>query len=695
MADGTKAVVDTSATDGAADEAALAAAIDELADGTARATAAGSPAGKGSRTDGDPVAEDEDEAADTDADEGEAEGEDEASDEDEAVDEDEGTDADGDAPADPAPVAAEAAPAPAPAPSEETSEMTAPLSVTEIAAELAAGDAARRAGETAPAARPAKRPPQDPQPTHDPRDTATLPQTLPAPLRHSGDMIGHRYRLEECISSTETFSSWRAVDEKLRRAVGVHLMAAGHQRARKVLAAAKSAALLGDPRFVQVLDAVQEGELVYVVREWLPHASDLAKLLADGPMEPHEAYQMVRQVTDAVAAAHRRGQAHLRLTPRCVLRTDSGQYRINGIAVDAALRGLPGEATGEDAERIDTRAIGALLFAALTHRWPYPEDRYDLQGLPRNLREVAPDQVRAGVHKGLSELAARALFDHPPHHAEPITTPDGLARAIALMPRIRQPEPELPVFTSPPRHNTHALPTAPNPTRVVAAPGTGPTPVAAPVRRGGRRLRTVVKVTAWTVALGAIGVASWQVVDHLRAGNQAVAAPQPSSSSASPSAHAATHDPAPIPIKEATSYNPLGTQPDGAASVGKAIDDDPTSEWTTNWYNDPFGPKSKEGTGLLLDLGSVQTVSSVSLKFGTPTTAELRMPGKGVGNPQSAKPSDFTVLAKQAGTAVEYNLDSPVTTRYLLVWLTSLSRNSSGENTGKYQGHLLDVKVSG
>ncbi|MFB7472425.1 serine/threonine protein kinase [Kitasatospora sp. NPDC056184] len=693
MADGTKAVVDTSAADGAADEAALAAAIDELADGTARATGADSPASErpasgGSATRKGPAA-----AADT---EDDTAAEDATEDGPSAGGDTEDGSEDGSEDDEPA--------AGTPAGSEETSEITAPLSATEIAAELAAGDAARRAEAAAKAAAKAtakgdptaaKRPPRDPQPTHDPRDTATLPQTLPAPLRHSGDLIGHRYRLEECISSTETFSSWRAVDEKLRRAVGVHLMAAGHQRARQVLAAAKSAALLGDPRFVQVLDAVQEGELVYVVREWLPHASDLAKLLADGPMEPHEAYQMVRQVTDAVAAAHRRGQAHLRLTPRCVLRTDSGQYRINGIAVDAALRGLPAEGSDEDAERTDTRAIGALLFAVLTHRWPFPEDRYDLQGLPRNVGEVAPDQVRAGVHKGLSDLAARALFDHPPHHAEPITTPEALARAIALMPRIRQPEPELPVFTNPPRHNTHALPTAPNPTRVVAAPGTVPTPVAAPVRRAGRRLRRVVKVTAWTVALGAIGAASWQLVDYLRPGSSAIAAPQPSGTSAAPTAHTATHDPMPIPVKEAISFNPLGDGPEGTSSLAKAIDDDPNSEWVTNWYNDLF-PKGKEGTGLLLDLGSAQTVSRVSVKFGTPTTAELRVPGKGVANPPTAKQNDFTTLAKKAGTNVEYTLDSPVTTRYVLIWLTSLSKNPEGtKDAGKYQAHLLDVKVSG
>ncbi|MET8622361.1 protein kinase family protein [Kitasatospora sp. NPDC004669] len=655
MADGTKAVVDASAADAAADEAALAAAIDELGGGkTAPASAA--------------------DASSTDAseDDGEADG---------------GADG-GDTPADPDREASVG---------EETSEITAPLSVREIAAELAAGSPRKKPTPTPEPA--AGRRPTDPQPTVDPRDTATLPRTLPAPMRHSGDMIGHRYRLEECISQTETFSSWRAVDEKLRRAVGVHLMASGHQRARKVLAAAKSAALLGDPRFVQVLDAVQEGELVYVVREWLPHASDLAKLLANSPMEPHEAYQMVRQVADAVAAAHRRGQAHLRLTPRCVLRTDSGQYRINGIAVDAALRGLPAEESADDAQRTDTRAIGVLLFAALTHRWPYPEDRYDLQGLPKGLQNAAPDQVRAGVHKGLSELAARALFDHPPHHAEPITTPEELVRAIARLPKIRQPEPELPAFQAPPRHNTHALPTAPNPTRVADTTVAPLPPSSRPTssRRTRRRLRRVVKATAWTVALGAIGVASWQFVGSLRNTGPTIAAtPQPSVSTAAPTTHPTTHTPVPIAIKDAQSYNPLGDGPQGRESLGKAFDGDPNTAWTTGWFFDQFGtkpPALQSGTGLMIDLGSPQPVSSVNVQFlGGEQAAELRVPTAAAAtNPMGAKPESFTVVGKKSGTSVEYTVDPPVTTRYLLIWLTALTK----DDDGKYRGHVAEVKVSG
>ncbi|MBO1419902.1 hypothetical protein, partial [Streptomyces sp. FH025] len=94
MADGTKAVVDTSAADASANEAALAAAIDELEGGkTAPAGAVDAPSADASTADGQ------------------------------------------DAPAEPDEEDS---------PGEETSEITAPLSAREIAAELAAGSGSPR-----------------------------------------------------------------------------------------------------------------------------------------------------------------------------------------------------------------------------------------------------------------------------------------------------------------------------------------------------------------------------------------------------------------------------------------------------------------------------------------------------------------------------------------------------------------------
>ncbi|MDH6127662.1 protein kinase family protein [Kitasatospora sp. GP82] len=605
----------------------------------------------------------------------------------------------------------------------EAAEPTAPLSSAEIAAELAAGAAAlaaaakqsaeqmtaapKKTAAPAETSAPAKSAEPAPGPAAAAKSPAvsdagngSLPSTLPAPLRHSGDKIADRYRLEECIGQSAAFSSWRAVDEKLRRAVGVHLLAAGHQRAKDVLAAAKSAALLGDPRFVQVLDAVQEGELVYVIREWLPDATDLAQLLAAGPMEPYDAYQMVRQVTDAIAAAHRRGQAHLRLTPRCVLRTESGQYRINGIAVDAALRGL----SAEDSELTDTRSIGALLYAALTHRWPYPEDRYDLQGLPKGLGCVPPDQVKAGVHKGLSELAARALCEQLPHSLEPITSPEQLAKAVALTPKIRQPEPPAPPAFTPPRYN------APRPAQPNGGQGRpGQPPVGQPpgghqhavrhapppARRS--RMRTLVKWTASLVALAAIGVASWQLVSSLNSttdtGDKGSVTTSPKAGQ-SPSAPPVVSSGNPITIKNAYQFNVFGTGPEHEETAGNAIDNNPATTWSTSSYNANF-PSLKPGTGLMIDLGSAQKVTSVHVKFaGGDTTAELRAAPKDTSDTPSATKSGFDLfgaaLISASGSEVDLRPQQPLTARYLLIWLTSIPKDGD-----QYRGQIAEINVTG
>ncbi|MDR3033235.1 MAG: protein kinase family protein [Kitasatospora sp.] len=587
------------------------------------------------------------------------------------------------------------------APTPPAAEATAPLSAQEIDAELTAqGARPERPSRSRGVRRPL--PPVEPSEPAPPTstetldaDTATLPTVLPAPQRRSGDKIGARYRLEECISESETFTSWRAVDEKLRRAVGVHLLAAGHRRAKSVLTAARSAALLGDPRFVQVLDAVQEGELVYVIREWLPGARDLGELLAGGPMEPYDAYQMLRQVTDAIAAAHERGQAHLRLTPKCVLRTDGGQYRINGIAVDAALRGLP----AEDAELTDVRAIGALLYAALTHRWPYPEDRYDLQGLPKDLGCVPPDQVRAGVHKGLAELAARILCDQPPHHKEPITSPAGLAAEIARMPKIRQPEQPAPpalraLPAARPRYAgnapTQALP------RAEAAPVPGPAPAPAPAPAPRRRgLRRLLKWTASLVALSAVAVGSWQLAQYVNnrdsaTGNHGTPAPVPTGS-----APAVTGEK--ITISSLAPFNAFGDNKDEHSNeLANATDNNPATAWTTQRYNDQFGGSYRPGTGLLIDLGSARRIGSVDVQFIGDTKAELKAAPTGTATAPSPDDAGFrsfgASLASGSGSKFTLKPDSPVTTRYLLLWLTNVPVNEDG---GGFRGKVAEVQVNG
>ncbi|WP_395361611.1 protein kinase family protein [Streptomyces sp. YH02] len=503
--------------------------------------------------------------------------------------------------------------------------------------------------------------------------------SITAPELHSGHKLARRYRLEECVTRLDGFSSWRAVDEKLRRAVGVHLLPADHPRARSVLAAARSSALLGDPRFVQVLDAVEENDLVYVVHEWLPDSTELTALLATGPLEPHDAYQLVSQVSQAMAAAHREGLAHLRLTPSAVLRSSTGQYRIRGLAVNAALRGI----TAERPQRNDTEAIGALLYAALTQRWPYDSDAYGLSGLPKGVGLLPPDQVRAGVHRGLSEIAMRALANDgatASRQEPPCTTPDELAKAVAAMPRVKPPEPE---FTAPPEYQrttyqqgTYGRPQVhPAATQPVVVP---PPPLQS---RTGKALKWAVSA----LLIAALGLGSWQIADRLLAPDsqqkEAPVTPPQVDEKAAPLK--------PVAIESARDFDPLGNGSEKPQAIDRAYDGDPSTFWYTENYRGPGFANLKTGVGLVLDLGKVQKISSVELSFVGHTSVELRTAPSDVSS-EPSMPDSYTTQASGAGSQVTLKPPKAVSTRYVLVWLTDVPSNDGG-----YRGKLSEVKIMG
>jgi hypothetical protein len=513
------------------------------------------------------------------------------------------------------------------------------------------------------------------------------------PELHSGHKLARRYRLEECVTRLDGFSSWRAVDEKLRRAVGVHILPADHTRARSVLAAARSSALLGDPRFVQVLDAVEENDLVYVVHEWLPDATELTTLLAPGPLEVHDAYQMVSQIGAAMAAAHREGLAHLRLNPNAVLRTSSGQWRIRGLAVNAALRGI----SSDTPQRTDTEAIGALLYAALTQRWPYENDAYGLSGLPKDVGLIAPDQVRAGVHRGLSELAMRALANDgatASRHEAACTTPEELVKAVGEMPRIRPPEPS---FTAPPEYQrttyqqgTYGRP-APRPgvTQPVPAP---PPPLQS---RTGKALKWAVSA----LLIAALGLGSWQLADALMGqGNKSNDTTNTKTTDGNDKNGNKTKPVTPITIEGAKEYVASGDA-QAPGDVARTYDSDSSTYWRTKRYN--AGPKLapyKPGVGIVYDLGSAKEIStaSIGLRYtGDHTTIHLYAtdsltPSTGV--------DGMTEIgtATTSGASLTVKAKKSLKTQYVLLWITDVPMAiSDGYSGAGYKQAITDVKFTG
>ena len=237
------------------------------------------------------------------------------------------------------------------------------------------------------------------------------------------ERLAGRYELLEEAARGRGRTLWRGRDSILDRPVGVLLLDAGHPHAEAVRDAAQRAALVEHPGLLRVIDTAEDDGRVFVVTRWLA-GTPLSEQLAIAPLTAEDARYVVGSVADAISAATGDDVHHLVLDPNDVLLTEHGVVVV-GIGVRAALEGVEPEA---DAEAVDTWRLGALLYAALTSKWP----GYACAGLPGapvvGHRVARPRQVRAGVPDDLDEIAWRVL---DPDHDDPLLTPGELRDALA------------------------------------------------------------------------------------------------------------------------------------------------------------------------------------------------------------------------------------------------------------------------
>lgn len=226
----------------------------------------------------------------------------------------------------------------------------------------------------------------------------------------AGEVLAGRYRMVDLLAEAEGGWFWRAHDEILERTVAIHLIASDDPRAVDLMDAARRSARLDDRRNLRVLDADLTDELCYVVNEWGQGKSlDLA-LTTDGPLSPARSAWVVAEVADTIAAAHAAGVTHDQLLPEHVLLDDNGQVRVIGMAVDAALHGVPAHQKDEDVTH-----LASLLYACLTARWPGPGESVVLPPPRENGKLLRPRQVRAGIPRALDLICEEMLLGSAPH----------------------------------------------------------------------------------------------------------------------------------------------------------------------------------------------------------------------------------------------------------------------------------------
>jgi predicted Ser/Thr protein kinase len=328
------------------------------------------------------------------------------------------------------------------------------------------------------------------------------------------------YRIEAELGRGGQAVVYRATQLSLQRVVALKVLSpqlgADEDFKERFAREGVSAASLEHPNVVPVYEAGEEDGLAFLAMKYVDGPSLESLIRLGGPMAPHRAMSILRQVADALDAAHEQGFVHRDVKPANILVGPGDHAYLTDFGLAQALHGARitqsgtwmgtleyiapeqirgGEVTGA----ADRYALAVVAYELLTGRPPFArEDRTALLYAHLNDSPDPPSSVRPEL-RGIDAVLARGMAKDPDARYPSATAlVDELAASLPAAAAGRAPtaqEAPAPVMAPPP--GLHSSPTAP--TVAGDAPSStrpGPPPPGDPPRR--RRARWV----PWAIAGG-------------------------------------------------------------------------------------------------------------------------------------------------------------------------------------------------
>ncbi|WNG94490.1 protein kinase family protein [Mycobacterium sp. ITM-2016-00318] len=489
-----------------------------------------------------------------------------------------------------------------------------------------------------------------------------------------GAVIAGRYRLMAIVGAEDHVEFWQGTDTVTGSLVALSLVdVAGElpvERVNEILS--RTSRLRGfDVRGVaRILDVIQTGDLGVVVADWIPGGT--LREVADTSPSPTAAAAALESLIVAAELARDAGVSlNISHPSRIRISTD-------GHAVLAYAATMP-ETTPQD----DLRGIGGILYALLIGRWP-PQEAMPSGWPPVDLEDAGWPKEPAAIDPSipfLISIAAVGLLRHE----------SGVGSASELLSLLRHGRPA--VTPARPQDNSRLriMPVlAPPPPGAYATFRNVDT--AAQVMQARRQMMKTILVASAAIFFVAV-MSLGSTLNRVLGDSDDVAALDADRLGLSPSSSAAAAPPSSpdsvgqtaaeasiVPVK-AVVFSPGGSA-DNPQDVGKSIDGDPATAWSTDRYYDadPF-PKFKQGLGLLLELPQPTVLSSLTIDLrSTGTFAEIRSAADE--NPKTL--ADTTELSPrtllQPGpNRIELSTQTPVST--VLVWISTLGATDGNNRT--------------
>lgn len=479
-----------------------------------------------------------------------------------------------------------------------------------------------------------------------------------------GTLLNGRYRLDAQIGTGGMSTVYRAFDTVLERQVAIKLMhreiASDSDQLERFRREARAVAQLNHPHIVTVIDAGEDDNTPYIVFEYVEGETLKDRIRRHGRLPIQESIAYAIEIARALGVAHERGIVHRDVKPQNVLVDEEGSAKVTdfgiartldqeGLTADGRVLGTtdyvsPEQALGHSVTgQSDLYSLGIVLFEMLTGDVPFKGDNQVAVAM-KHVREQLPDvqlrrpEVSSALAAVLDRATAKDTADRYATDQELITD---LEQVLAYeTQRSGQSTGEV----------TAVLRTLPPQTR----------------RRLPSRVTHPVRIVIALVVIAAVVVAAALLLadrTERGTGQRPIVKSAPSAGLKTVSlGQARAHD-----------FDPFGDGEEHRQDVGRVLDDDPGTAWTTEQYEGGFG--DKEGVGVFVDARPGVVAKRLDIRTGTTgwegkiyvantvdRTATSLDGWRDIGSNVVADKKNISVQLDTAGQKF----------RYYMVWITKL-----------------------
>lgn len=250
-----------------------------------------------------------------------------------------------------------------------------------------------------------------------------------------GTTLDDRYQIEKKIGIGGMSVVFRAFDTVENRQVAIKMLrdeiANDKESLKRFVNESKAIALLSHPNIIKIYDIAIEGEVKYLVMEYVEGISLRTYMDKRNVLDFDEVVSYSEQILAALEHAHSKGVVHRDIKPQNIMLLKDGIVKVTDFGIaklpdsetatisDKAIGTVyyisPEQAAGKRSDaRADLYSLGVMMYEMSTGKLPFDDERpISVVMMQIHDKPVPPRQINKDIPRGLEQLILSSMEKDP------------------------------------------------------------------------------------------------------------------------------------------------------------------------------------------------------------------------------------------------------------------------------------------